>query len=183
MPIYLFSCRNSVLQTAFIGSPSAITQGAETPYSISARAISWAYVSTHWSINMFLKCRPKTTLRKPDIVKVVFSMFLRCCHFREQQLSGGSQTPCFYGDRGYRARSEVYGVFPVNYWSCRPRSLWCFSAWWAAWCPQEGVEVFGGMERQRCRAAPLSLIVLNDYTFWWEWPLFIYLRACCLDHI
>lgn len=45
------------------------------------------------------------------------------------------------------------------------------------------MEVSGGMERQQCRAVPLSLVVLNDYTFRWKWPLFIYLRACVLDQI
>lgn len=81
----------------------------------------------------------------------------------------------------YRVWSKSYGVFPVNCWPCR--SLLVLSCLVGSSVSAGGDGGLWGMEKQQCSTAPSSLVVLNDYTFQLECPLFIFLRAPFLDQI
>lgn len=133
--IYLFSWRNSVLQTVLLGSPSAVTQGAETRYGVSVRAKSWAYVLTNWSINMFLKCSPKPASENQTLSK-------QCVACISGTVTLGRVT-----DPGACMEFEgiEHGLRFVEFsqWFTGPADqfLWCFAAWWPAQCPQGGMEI------------------------------------------
>lgn len=95
---YVFSWRNSTLQTALIESLSARSKGAETfCCSVSARAKGWGEVLANCSINPVLKCSPQAiqegrrSLGSVWCVDVVLSS-------RDEHLPAGPQPPVLRGE-------------------------------------------------------------------------------------
>lgn len=90
---------------------------------------------TNWSINLVLKCSLKAGLRKPDLVEVVFGVFLS---LQEPAAPGRVTDP-----KALMASEDLeHGSRLMEFSRCvtgpADHSLWCSSAWRAAWCPWKG---------------------------------------------
>lgn len=103
------------------------------------QCFSWSqqlsFLVTNWSINIVSTCSLKASLRKPDLVEVAFHMFL--------SLQGPAAPGRITDPKTLMASEDIeHGLRLVEFSQCitgpADHSLWCSSAWRAAWCPWKG---------------------------------------------